>query len=261
MGLTQIKFIGGKAADALLRHAPYKNYAELQALCDETGTGISVRILESLNAVGAAAFKDNPRTGKENENFFTYLSLPTFDAKDIPPVMYAQFRPLQDYVDDDVFVCMGIVGGDKKKPTWRLLDIVDDTAAASAFVEVDSDIQVGQVYVFLIANNSVVKYITTEEIVNNVGGQFQEFLEATQLDIPEGKFRVIAFNSRKTRAGDKMADVVIADSNKEMMKVLVWPRDYGKAHTHMKEGTDVSIVVQELDNGDYAVHTINIGDK
>lgn len=257
MGLSQIKGIGGKTAGPLIRHRPFNNYAEIKALEEETGSGIGKAVTKALNAVGAAAFEDNPRTGNERENFFTYLSLPSFETKDIPPRMLVQFRDLIDYDDGETFVCMGIVGGDKKQPTWRLIDIVDETAVASAFVEPDSDIQVGQVYVFLISKNSVVKYITTDEIINDQGGAFQEFLEATELsDVPEGKARVVAFKSRRTRAGKMMANVIFADEYKNMIDALVWPSDFPKAYTMCREGKVLDVTFSELEDGGFALNTI-----
>lgn len=259
MGLSQVKYISGKTAGPLLRHRPFANYAELEKLVDTKYSGVSKRTLSALNAIGGAAFDDNPRTGNERNNFFTYLSLPSFDTKDIPPHMLVQFRSLIDYDDADTFVCMGIVGGDKKGPGWRLLDIVDETAAASAFVDEDSEIEVGQVYVFLIANNSVVKYVTTEEIVNDEGGAFQEFLEASEFpELGDDKLRVVAFNTRTTKAGKRMADIVFADSDKFLLKTLVWPSQYPEAHTKCKEGTNVKVTVNELEDGGYALNTIGV---
>lgn len=256
MGLSQIKFISGKNVAPLLRGVPYANYQEM------LDAKLNKAVLGALNAVGAAAFPDNPRTGKENENFFTYLSLPSFDTKDIPPKVLAQFRELREYSDDSVFLCMGLVGGDKKKAgaSWRLIDIVDETAVASAFTLKDANIEVGQVYIFLIANNTVVKWMTTDEFINDEGGSFQEFLESDNLDMSEGQARVVSFNTRTTKAGKKMADIVFADEDKDMIAAMVWPSDFGKAHTLCKEGAVVNVTFQELDNGGYAVDTLSKGE-
>lgn len=258
LGLSQIKYISGKTASPLLAHRPFKNYNELYEMSKPgTGSGITKRTIGSLNAVGAAAFDDNPKTGLESENYFTYLSLPTFDTKDIPPTMFAQFIELKDYTDDGVFVCMGIVGGDKKKPGWRLLDIVDETAAASAFVDPEDPIEVGGVYIFLIANNSVVRYAKTEDVIMSEPDAFQEFLEVNEFpELTEGFARVVSFKSRTTRAGKKMADVVFCDENKEMISAVVWPSDFPMAYTKCKEGEVLEVGFQELDDGGFAVDYI-----
>lgn len=250
LGLTQIKFISDKNVVPLLRGAPYNNYQEM------LDANLNKAVLGALNAVGAAAFEDNPRTGTEQENFFTYLSLPSFDTKDIPPQIYAQFRELREYSDDSVFFCMGLVGGDKKKPGWRLIDIVDETAVASAFVPPDSDIEIGQVYVFLIANNRVVKWITTDELINDKGGVIQELLEARELPLVEGQAKVVSFNVRNTKAGKKMAEVVFADEYKDMISAIVWPSDFAMAYTKCKEGSIVDVRFAELADGGYALQQV-----
>lgn len=250
MGLSQIKYISGKNVAPLVRGVPYANY---QAMLDAK---LNKAVLNALNAVGAAAFPDNPRTGREKDNYFEYLSLPSFDTKDIPPQVLGQLTELRDYSDDSTFVCMGLVGGEKKKPgqSWRLIDIVDETAVASAFTipQIDN-IEVGRVYIFLISNNSVVKWMTLEEFANS-DGPFQTFLKSDRLhDTPEGMLKVVSFNSRMTKAGKKMADVVFADEHKNLITALVWPSQYPQAFSKCKEGNVVDVVLKELDDGGIAI--------
>jgi DNA polymerase III alpha subunit len=257
MGLGQIKYIKGRTAAPLIRHRPFKSYEHLMEVANKDKSGIGKRVIDSLNAVGAAAFADNPPTGNEKENYFLYLNLPTFDTKDIPPRVMVQLRELINYDDQETFFAMGIVGGERKKPGWRLIDIVDETEAAAAFTDENSDIEIGGVYIFLISNNSVVKAITTEEFLNDEGGFLQDFLEADYLeDVPEGKAKVIAFESFKTKKGAWMGSVILSDEYKNMVQAVVWPSDYPKAHTVFKEGAVVDVVVGELPDGGYAVQSI-----
>lgn len=253
MGLSQVKFLAEKTATPIIAKGPYESYEDL------VNSGVGARALAAMNMVGAAVFDDNPMTGNERENHFTYLSLPSFETKDIPPKMFAQFRELTEFTEDETFICMGIVGGDKKKPGWRLVDIVDETGVASAFVPEFSDIEVGQVYVFLVSNNSVVKWVTTKEIAEGVAEHqdFLDFLNAESYpDLTMGFARVMSFNSRKTRRGEWMADVVLHDDTKEMISAIVWPSMYHMAHTRCKEGKTVEVTFSEIEGG-YAVATID----
>lgn len=259
LGLNQIKYISGKTSAPLLRHRPFKNYAELKALAETPNSGVSKRTLDSLNAIGAAVFEDNPLTGHERENLYAYLSLPAFETKDIPPKMMVQFRSLIDYDDDETFICLGLVGGEKKKAgaNWRLLDIVDETAVAGAFVNPDDDIEIGEVYVMLISNNSIVKWMTTKEVREERGGFFQNFLEADKVpDLPEGKAMVLSFRARTTKAGKRMASVVFADEDKNLISAIVWPSDFPKAYTLCKEGAIVDVTFSELEDGSLAVNEL-----
>ena len=256
MGLSQIKYISDKTALPLIAHRPYTSYEDVVELSKPgKGLGVTKRTLDSLNKVAAASFHDNPATGFESDNYFTYLNLPTFDVKDVPPHIYAQFRPLAEFTEDETFVCMGIVGGDKSKPGWRLIDIVDETATASAFVPPDCDIAIGEVYVFLIAKNSVIEWIRTDELDDE--GVLQQFLHRKRLNIDENKQVVIHFSPRKTKAGKFMANLTLANRDKEMVTALVWPSMFSMAYTHAPTGAVVQAELNELDDGGYAIASIN----
>jgi DNA polymerase III alpha subunit len=90
--------------------------------------------------------------------------------------------------------------------------------------------------------------------MDDEGGTFQDFLEATSFpDVPEGMARVVAFNSRTTKAGKKMADVTFSDEHKELMTALVWPSMFGQAYSKCKEGGVVDVTFKELDGGGFAI--------
>jgi len=256
-GLNDIKFISSKISTRLMDARPFGNYRHLQEVSMTKGSGISARVLDSLNKVGAAAFSDNERTGNERENFFEYLAIPAFEQKNLPPRMVAQFRPLDEFSPDESFVSMGMVRGIKTGPGWARIEVVDESGGAGIFTSEHTTIETGQMYVFLIANNRVARYITVDELVNDEGGKFQEFLEATSFpDVPEGMVRVVSFNGRTTKAGKRMADVTFCDENKDMITALVWPSNYPQAHTKCREGAVLDVKFQHLDGGGFAVDNI-----
>lgn len=256
-GLNDIKFISGKITNKLMESRPYGNYEHLCDVSRTKGSGISSRVLDSLNKVGAAAFSDNPRTGNERENFFEYLAIPAFEQKNLPPKMVAQFRPLDEFSSEESFVSMAMVRGIKTGPGWARIELVDESGSAGVFTSEHTTIETGQMYVFLIANNRVARHITVDELVNDEGGKFQEFLETTSFpDVPEGMYRVVSFNGRTTKAGKRMADVTFSDEHKNMITALVWPSNYPMAHTKCREGAVLDVKFQELDGGGYAVQNI-----
>ncbi len=259
LGLSQIKYISDKTAQPLIRNRPFKNYASLKELAETKHSGISAATLNALNAIGAANFGDNPKTGLERENFFQYLSIPAFETKDIDPYIFSQFRDLVDYTEDETFVCMGIVGGDKKKPGWRLIDMIDETGIASAFVPEDSDILIGEVYVFLIANNSVVDYITTSDINGDVKAPLKSYLSARELSVPETQLKVVSFTPRTTKAGKKMATVVFTDEYKNLTSAQVWPTLFMKGLTMCKPGALLDVKLTETDDGTVYVDNMKLG--
>lgn len=253
LGLSQIKFIGEKTARPVVEKGPFDSYEHFLEK-----TGASVRITKALNAVGAASFPDNPLTGHERENFFTYLSIPAFETKDVDPRTFAQFRPLIDYTEDETFICMGIVGGEKKGPGWRLVDIVDESAVTGAFVSPDAEVVIGEVYIFLIANNSIVEFMTTSELNSDLQIPLRMFLNAERLKVPEDRLKILSFTHRSTKndRNKKIGTLVLTDEEKNLETALVWPSDFMKAYSKCKPGAVLDIRLAESDDGTVFLRSI-----
>lgn len=256
-GLSNIKYISGKVGQRILDHRPFKDYKELYEVVMTKGSGLSTRALQSLNAIGGAAFDDNLLTGSERDNFFEYLNIPAFQTGDLPPKMKAQFRPLDEFSPDEAFVSMGMVRGIRTGPGWARIEIVDESGSVGVFTGEHTQIESGQMYVFLIANNRVSRYITITDLVDGKGGDFLEFLEATGFpDVPPGMHKVISFSSRTTKAGKKMADMVLADEDKNLTYVLVFPMQFMKAYTRCRPGDVIDIDLKETHEGTKFVENI-----
>lgn len=256
-GLSNIKYISGKIGNRLLEKRPFSNYKELYDVVTTKGSGLSTRVLSSLNAIGAAAFDDNPRTGNERDNFFEYLNIPAFQTKDLSPKMKAQFRPLDEFSQEETFVSVGMVRGIKTGPGWARIEIVDETGSAGVFTNEHTAIETGQMYVFLIGNNRVARYISVDDLVNDKGADFQEFLEAIEFpDIPEGMLRVVSFVSRTTKAGRKMAHVVFADGEKNLETAMVFPQQFMKAYARCREGAVVDVQLALTKEGSVFVENV-----
>jgi len=249
-GLSNIKFISDKIGSRLLALRPFDSYAHLEKVALQKGSGINTRVLGALNHIGGATFPDNPKRGDERDYFYEYLNIPAFQTQDLHPKMKAQFRPLDEFSDSETFVSMGMVRGIKTGPGWARVDLVDETGSAGVFTSEHNAIEQGQMYVFLISNNRIARYITIKDLVDDKGGAFQEFLEATEFpDVPPSMVRVVAFNSRTTKAGKKMADAVFCTGDKELQSAMVFPQMFMKGYSRCREGQVVDIVFGETDNG------------
>jgi DNA polymerase-3 subunit alpha len=249
-GLSNIKYISDKIGSRLLAARPFENYAHLEKVVLQKGSGLNTRVLQALNSIGGASFPDNPKRGNERDFFYEYLNIPAFQTQDLHPKIKAQFRPLDEFSDSETFVSMGMVRGIKTGPGWARVDLVDETGSAGVFTSEHNAIEQGQMYVFLIANNRIARYITIKDLVDDKGGAFQEFLEATDFpDVPPSMVRVVAFNSRVTKAGKKMADAVFCTGDKELQSAMVFPQMFMKGYSRCREGQVLDIVFGETDNG------------
>jgi DNA polymerase-3 subunit alpha len=256
-GLSNVKFISGKLASRLVEKRPFKSYAHLYDTVTTKGSGLNSRVLSALNAIGGATFPDNPKRGNERDNFYEYLNIPAFDTGALNPRIRLQLRDLDEYSDKEAFLAMGMVRKIKTGEGWARIDIVDETGSVGVFTKENSPIETDNVYVFLISNNSVHRYVKVSDLAEDRGGEFQEFLEADSFpDVPSGMVRVVSFNVRTTRAGKKMADAVFCDEHKNLQPALVFPAQFMKAYSKCKIGEVVDITLAETDDGTPFVHNI-----
>lgn len=256
-GLSDIKYISGKVGNRLLEQRPFTDYNHLFETVMAKGSGLNSRVLQALNAIGGAVFDDHPKTGNERENLYEYLAIPAFQTADLPPRVKAQFRRLEDFSGKESFVSAGMVKAIKNGDGWVRLDIVDDTGNAGVFIDGGHGIEAGKMYVFLIANNSVMRYISIEDLQNGLGGDFRSFLGATGFpDVPDGMMRVVSFKTRLTKKGARMATIVLSDEHKNLTSALVWPSLWAKCHTRCKEGSVVDIQLAETDDGALFVQNV-----
>lgn len=255
-GLSNIKYISDKIGARMISFRPWKSYEHLSEKVLEKGSGLNTRVLQSVNAIGAAVFPDNPRTGNESANYYEYLSLPLFKA-DLPPEMKEQFRPLDEYSEDEAFVTLAMVRGMKTGVGWTRAEIVDETGTAGVFTNEHTNLEVGQMYVLMIARNRVARYLSVNDIMDGLGADFLEFLETDSFpEIPENKFRVVSFNIRVTKSKQRMAEVVFCDADKNLTPALVFPRQFMSAYTKMREGAVVEVALKETDDATLFVDNV-----
>lgn len=239
-GLSNIKFISDNLGSKLIEARPFDNYAALQAKISEKGNGLSARVLQALNAVGGATFVDNPKRGDERHNFYEYLNIPAFETKDLPPGVRAQFRPLEEFEEKGCFVVSGMVKGIKRGTGWSRIEVVDETGTAGIFHTEDTPIEPGHMYVMLVADNRVARYATMDQLERGSTNTFVKFLFTKRFaDITDGFYKVVAFQTHKTKAGKNMAYLVLCDGDKNMIRVLAFPQMFHKAFGACAEGSTV----------------------
>lgn len=248
-GLKNIKYVAN-GAYKLVEYRPFRDYAHLADKVFEPGSGLTKRTLGALDAVGAAAFPDNPRRGNERDNFYEYLQIPAFEDKRLPPRVQNQFRDIEDYSDSEVFCILAMVRNIKRGEGWARVDVLDETGSVGIFADEQTPMEKGQRYAMLVANNRVARYAPLDELNGQSKNTFVQYLWKKDLpDVTEGFYHVVSFQSRKTRAGKMMADMVIADDTKEMIPVLVFPQAFMSAYSHCKEGTTVMMQLKQTEDG------------
>lgn len=248
-GLSNIKYISDNIGSKITALRPFNNYEDFMSKAKEKGSGVNARAIESLNMIGAAAFPDNLRTGKENENLYEYLNIPKFDTGKLSPKIKSQVNPLQDFLEQGCYVILAMVKSIKKGPTWARVELVDDTGAVGIFHDVNTKIEPGMMYFFLVGDNRIHQYITIDDVVNKVDAPFVHWLYKDKLNIESGKRLVLDFTHYKTKANKMMAHVILSDADKNLERVIAFPKMYTKALGKMKPGHICDPAIDKMDDG------------
>lgn len=256
-GLKNVKYISDNTGNRLIAARPFANYHELKTKVEEKGSGLTSRVLSSLNAIGGAYFVDNPRTGKERENLYEFLNIPAFEGIDLPPKVKLQFTPLDEYSETEVFPILAMVRKIVRGDGWSRVEVVDETGSSGIFAGENTPIEPGQMYAMLVAQNRVARFVVMDELLEKTDNTFVDYLYADGYpDIPPGMFKVLAFQKRTTKAGKQMAHLVICDESKEAMPVLVFPQMFIKAWSKCKDGAVIGAELRTLDDGTVILNNI-----
>jgi len=248
-GLSNVKYISETIGKKILNARPFKSYAHLLEVAGEKKSGINSRAIASLNLIGGATFDDNPRTGKESENYYEYLNIPKFDTRGITAFIKSQVTPLEDFLEEGTFVVCAMVKSIKKGKGWSRVELVDDTGSIGIFHSENTQIETGNMYFFLVGDNRIHRYVTIAEVVEKKDDPFINYLHSQDLQIPEGKKYIVDFTHYQTKQKKMMAHVIYCDEQKEMYRVIAFPKMYTTALGKMKAGSFCSPVIGKLDDG------------
>jgi DNA polymerase-3 subunit alpha len=255
-GLAEIKFISDNIANKILDKRPFKTYSELIEVASKKGSGINSRAITALNAIGGAAFDDNPRQGNEKDNYYEYLGIPTFNLEGIPPRIKAQARPIEDFDELGSFVMFGMVKNIKRGNGWARVELVDETGSIGLFHNEQTQIETNQMYFILVGDNRIARYIKVSDIDPKGSDLFVDYLYRKEYDLAEDEYIVVNFTPYVTKAGKTMSHIVLADRNKELTRVIVFPTMYKISLAKMREGMVCKLTLSKLDDGTLMVKEI-----
>lgn len=252
-GFSNIKYLSEDIGNLLIALGPFESAAAVWALVDEKNNGINSRAIGSLDKVGALAFPDNPRTGKESEYFWEYLGLPSINSDSLPDF---SFDEVKDVDETGTFVVLALVQEIKRGTGWSRVRLVDETGSVGVFHSEASQVEPGAMYAFLIASNRIMRYINVNEL-DDVDDAFVKWLHVDKLNIKEHEKVVLAFSTRRTKAGKNMATVVFTDKDKTLDSALVFATMYPRGLGLLKPGRIVKVRCGTLDDGTRFVKEIN----
>jgi DNA polymerase-3 subunit alpha len=256
-GLGDIKSISpDKGAVRILAEAPYESYREFSGHVATKGSGINSRMVDSLNAIGAASFPDNPLRGDESDNLYEYLSVPKFKNGNLSPKIMARINTLDEFEETGCFIYLAMVTEIKRGKGWSRVELVDETGTIGLFHSEQTSIEPGQMYLILAADNRIARFIAIDDVERSQDDALVRFLEADEIKIPDDKWVVLSFTTLTTKAGKKYAHAVIADREKNMHRVIIFHSNYPKALDRFKRGAVVKLSLSRLDDDSLYVKDI-----
>ena len=258
-GLGSLKYISkDKGAPKILMNAPYGSYKNLLHFAGEKSSGINTRMIDSLNMVGAAAFKDNPLRGDESDYFYEYLNIPKFKTGSISPHMRSQITSCEDFDTKGCAIYLALVKEIKRGKGWSRVDFIDETGTMGVFHNEHTTIEPGQMYLILVADNKILRFIPIDEISKRFDDPVVRYLNAETINIESDKHIVMAFYSMTARSGKKYAHCVLSDNQKNLKKILVFNKEYPKGLGYLKNGAVVKVSLDKTDTDDlYLKEIIN----
>jgi DNA polymerase-3 subunit alpha len=255
-GLGEVKFISDSIANKIIDHRPFNSYSEFIDKASKKGSGINSRAISALNAIGAAAFPDNPRSGNEKDSYYEYLGIPTFNLEGIPPRIKSQARPIEEFEDLGSFVMFGMVKSIKRGNGWARIELVDETGSIGLFHTEQTQIETGQMYFILVGDNRIARYVKVSEIDPTGSNSFVDYLYKKQYDLDEDEYIVVDFTPYVTKAGKTMSHIILSNAQKELTRVIAFPTMYKMSLAKMREGMKCNVVLSTLDDGTLMVKEI-----
>ena len=254
-GLSAIKFISDKIAGRYIEGRPFSSYKEVEEFTFTKGNGVNSRALNALNSVGALTFPDNPRDDeKVRENLYEYLNLPEF-TNNVPQHYHAYINTVDEFDEKGVFILMGVARSIKRGKGWSRVEILDNTGSVGIFDEEETKIEAGRTYIILVGSNRIMEAIPGDEIQGNQSTLIK-FLNYKQLPYGPNEHYVLSFKPRVTKAGKRMASLVVADSGRELKSVVVFPTAFAMAYTRIDEGKAFEMTFGETKDGDITLKEV-----
>jgi DNA polymerase-3 subunit alpha len=255
-GLGEVKFISDSIANKIIDQRPFASYSEFIDKASKKGSGINSRAISALNAIGGAAFPDNPRSGNEKDSYYEYLGIPTFNLEGIPPRIKSQARPIEEFEDLGSFVMFGMVKSIKRGNGWARIELVDETGSIGLFHTEQTQIETGQMYFILVGDNRIARYVKVSEIDPTGSNSFVDYLYKKQYDLDEDEYIVVDFTPYVTKAGKTMSHIILSNAQKELTRVIAFPTMYKMSLAKMREGMKCNVVLSTLDDGTLMVKEI-----
>jgi len=248
-GLAAIKWLSEGVAGKIIAGRPFESKEQFKSFAIKKGSGINSRAVEALDLIGALTFEDNPRDeAKVRDNLYEYLNLPELNTS-VPQHYYAYIDLVEDFDEQGVFVLLGIAKNIKRGKGWSRVEIMDSTGVIGIFDEEETKIEPGRTYLILSGANRISEAIPIDELKEHKENPLIKFLNYKQIPFANDEHFVLSFTPRVTKAGKRMANMIVADSSRDMTAVMVFPTMFSTGYMKCQPGKVTKINFGETKEG------------
>ena len=240
-GLSAIKWLSDGVANKIIAGRPFNSAEEFRKYASKKGSGINARAVEALDLVGALTFEDNPRDeARVRENLYEYLNLPELNTS-VPSHYYAYIDLVEDFDESNVFVLLGIIKNIKRGKGWSRVEIMDSTGVVGIFDDENTTLEPGRTYLILAGANRIAEAVPIDELKDHKDKPLVKFLNYKQIPFANDEHFVLSFTPRVTKAGKKMANMIVADAAREMTAAMVFPTMFSQGYMKCEPGKVVKV--------------------
>jgi DNA polymerase-3 subunit alpha len=248
-GLAAIKWLSEGVAGKIIAGRPFESKEQFKSFAIKKGSGINSRAVEALDLIGALTFEDNPRDEvKVRDNLYEYLNLPELNTS-VPQHYYAYIDLVEDFDEQGVFVLLGIAKNIKRGKGWSRVEVMDSTGVIGIFDEEETKIEPGRTYLILAGANRISEAIPIDELKEHKDNPLIKFLNYKQIPFANDEYFVLSFTPRVTKAGKRMANMIVADSSREMTAAMVFPTMFSTGYMKCQPGKVAKINFGETKEG------------
>lgn len=247
-GLSAVKYVSDIIASRYIKRRPFSSYEELKEFTFTKGSGVNSRALDFMTKVGAAAFPDRPISQEViRSNLYEVLNLPEFTTE-LPAHYYSKITDLDDYVEGDMAIVFALARGIKRGKGWSRVEFVDRTGTGSAFDKQETEIESGKVYMALVSDNRIFTAIPAADVTDMSYG-LVKYLNMREIPLDGGEYFVVSLKPRVTKAGKKMMDMVLVNSEGKLAKVVCFSKEFPIAYMKLKEGSSYKMTLGATRDG------------
>ena len=144
---------------------------------------------------------------------------------------------------------MGVVKNIKRGKGWSRVEIMDATGMIGVFDDEETKIEPGKNYILAVASNRIMEAVVVENIKSSMDNSLIKFLNYKSLPYSGEEYYVLSFRPRTTKAGKKMANMIVADSSREMKSIVIFPTMYSEGFMKCEPGKAKKMIFEITKDG------------